>query len=299
MFFIDQLEIEKRIRVMRREFEKFGISDELRGYSWDSPPVEPINNKTLSVSDFIRICPTMRDLYLKYVEKLRLKPNVFMLSGLAYHEVISKTIFEIKKILYQESIDGAKLIELMLSNLEIPVNVCKKLDIDAENCIKLYKFLVIQTAAQIDRVLSKFPFASVESVISKALPPIVERQIDGSLVGLSSNLSVDIFTPYNVIADLKSGEEREQNFLTLAGYALALEADESTDVNFGFIIYLRFGKFVQFKIKHSLISDELRRQFLELRDEALDLIESEKDPGKAESCPKYCGFYGVCNETDS
>jgi CRISPR/Cas system-associated exonuclease Cas4 (RecB family) len=39
MLFTDW-EVEKRIKVMRKELEKFGISEELRGYSWDSPPVD-------------------------------------------------------------------------------------------------------------------------------------------------------------------------------------------------------------------------------------------------------------------
>jgi CRISPR-associated protein Csa1 len=221
-----------------------------------------------------------------------------MLSGLAYHEVVRSTIFEIKRLLYQEITDGSKLIERLFPKLEIPLEICKKLNVkDAEeNCLKLYRYLVIQIAASIDRVISKFPFADAENIVGKALPPFVEKRVDGSLLGLSENLSVDVFTPYNVIADLKSGEERDRNLLLLAGYALALEADEFTDVNFGFVVYLRFNRSVQFKLRHSLISDELRRQFLELRDEAIDLIESGIDPGKPESCSKYCCFYGVCNE---
>jgi len=47
--------------------------------------------------------------------------------------------------------------------------------------------------------------------------------VDGSLIGLSNN-------PSNTIADLKSGEFRDQNAVALTGYVLALEADEMTDL---------------------------------------------------------------------
>lgn len=147
---------------------------------------------------------------------------------------------------------------------------------------------------------TNYPYADADCIVGKALPPIVERKIDGTLVGLSDNLSVDFFIPYNAIADLKSGEIREQNEIALAGYALALESDESIDVNFGFIAYLRFKNgFINFKLRHILIGDEIRRRFLELRDEMIELIDSGKDPGKPEVCPKICYFYGVCNEADS
>jgi len=303
MFFVDTLEVEKRIRIMRKELEKFGISDELRGYNWDSPPVEPIEyGIKLSVSDFCGICQTMRDIYLKYVEGLKPKPNAYMLSGLAYHEVIKEALYQIKRLIYQRPVNGSEIIEELFSS-DIPDAICDRLNVNSsirENCRKFFKYIVIQCSSQIDRILAKYPYADADCIVGKALPPIVERKVDGSLIGLSENLSVDFFIPYNAIADLKSGEIRDQNTIALAGYALALESDEMTDVNFGFIIYLRFKNgFVNFKLRHILIGDELRRRFLELRDEMIELVDSGKDPGKPDSCPKNCCFYGVCNEADS
>jgi CRISPR-associated protein Csa1 len=303
VFFVDTLEVEKRIKVMRKELEKFGISEELRGYNWDSSPVEPVSyDVKLSVSDFCGVCQTMRDVYLKYVEGVKPKPNVYMLSGLAYHEVIKETLYSVKKMVYQNPVSGTEIIEELFSK-EIPEKICSKLDLNGsikENCEKLFKYLVIQCASQIDRILAKYPYADADCIVGKALPPIVERKVDGSLIGLSENLSVDFFIPYNAIADLKSGDTRDQNYIALAGYALALESDETTDINFGFIVYLRFKNgFVSFRIRHVLIGDELRRKFLELRDEMMELVESGRDPGKPDSCPKNCCFYGVCNESGS
>jgi len=297
MFLIDRFEVEKRVRIMRREFEKFRISEELRGYNWDSPPVEPNSSGIyLSLSDFYGTCPAMRDIYLKYVEGIKPALNTFMLRGLAYHEVIKEALIRIKGTIYNGVMNGIELME-KLQKVDIPAKVCERLNVEAKvECEKLFKYIILQCAAEIDRILSKFPYIDVDSLINKALPPVVERRIDGSFIGLSNNLSIDLFTPYNVIADLKSGEERERNLLILTGYALALESDEMTDVNFGFLIYLRIKNTIQFKIRHSLISDELRRNFLELRDEIFEVIESGVDPGKSTNCSKYCPYFGVCNE---
>ena len=111
----------------------------------------------------------------------------------------------------------------------------------------------------------------LKNIVGLAFPPFVERKIDGSLVGLSKNLSLDVFTPYSVIMDFKTGVERYEHRLAVTGYALALEADNETDVNFGFVVYIRFGKSIHFVQKEFTVSDELGREFLEIRDEIAEI----------------------------
>jgi CRISPR-associated protein Csa1 len=43
------------------------------------------------------------------------------------------------------------------------------------------------------------------------------------------------------------------------------------------------------------IGDELRREFIEMRDEAINVIHNNMDPGKPPTCPSYCIYYNVCN----
>jgi len=45
-----------------------------------------------------------------------------------------------------------------------------------------------------------------------------------------------------------------------------------------------------------VVGDELRREFIEVRDEIAELVDSGIDPGKPNQCPKFCSYYGVCNE---
>ena len=146
-----------------------------------------------------------------------------------------------------------------------------------------------------DEILSKYPDADEENIAGLALPPFVERKVDGSLVGLSKHLSVDVFTPH-IVLDFKSGYGRREHMLALAGYALAIEADDETDVNYGFLVYIRVDKNVHFRHVGLVVGDELRREFIEVRDEIAELVESGIDPRKSNQCPKFCSYYGVCNE---
>ncbi|WP_456328625.1 type I-A CRISPR-associated protein Cas4/Csa1 [Archaeoglobus sp.] len=301
MFFLDPIEVEKRIRKMRKCLEMFRISEELRGYNWDTPPVEPpSDNLRLSISDFFGFCESMRDIYLKYVEGVKPIPNKYMLAGLAYHEVFQETFRTVKRMLYQEPVSGAEILENLLDS-DLPDKICERLGVEdcREKCRALFKYILIQCAASIDRIGSKYPYADSDCLVAKAIPPVIEKKVDGSLLGLSNNLSIDFFVPYNAIADLKSGQKSEKHAVALAGYALAIESDECIDVNYGFIVYLRFrGKFVSFEVDNVFLGDEVRREFLEIRDEFFEIIESGKDPGKPKSCSKNCAYYGVCNEAD-
>ena len=128
-----------------------------------------------------------------------------------------------------------------------------------------------------------------------AIPPVIERKVDGSLIGLSRELSVDIYTPYNAVADLKTGEVRSFHPYTVAGYALALEAEDNIPINYGIITYVKvFQGIPRFRIKCFVVGNELRREFLEIRDEAYTLLDVGRDPGMPPKCPRYCPYYSVC-----
>ncbi|MCX8191510.1 MAG: CRISPR-associated protein Cas4, partial [Nitrososphaerales archaeon] len=81
------------------------------------------------------------------------------------------------------------------------------------------------------------------------------------------------------------------------GYALAIEAEEGTPVDFGFIVYIQIltHRLVpSFRLRYFVIGDELRREFLELRDEAYEIVSIGKDPGRPPRCPSYCPYYTIC-----
>jgi len=272
--------MDKRFRVLRQELSERPISNELRGWSYETPPIKPLSTSLrLGVGELAgRYCETLRDIYLKRVLGVRPPPNFKMARGIAFHEVMKVVLFDIKKFIYENLSGGGKslLTSLLPRSESVGFDAVSKAEaalgsrlsederkLVASSCSNLYEFLIIQGAAALDRTLSKYPHAEPDSVVNAAIPPVSERKVDGSFVGLSAELSVDIYTPYNAIADVKTGEVRSFHPLTLAGYALALESDEGIPIDFGFIIYVKLERRVpSFTIKPLIVGDEVRREFL-------------------------------------
>ncbi len=314
MFFLDRLDLDRRFRLLRKEIEARGISEDLRGWSFDSPPVQPpSDSKYLGVSEIAgRYCETLRDIYLRRICRIQPPPSVKLARGLIFHNICHRVLFEVKKLLFDRfsGVAGYEVAEYLLPRADDVVSKCindasfifnkitsEEQDMLRNEALSLYKFLVIQAAAKIDNTLSKYPHATSDSIVSIAVPPVIERKVDGSLIGLSSELSVDIYTPYNAIADLKTGEIRAFHPLTIAGYALALEAEENIPIDYGLIIYVKvINNVPRFRVRCFVVGDELRREFLDIRDEAYAILEVGRDPGKPSRCPSYCPYYPVCSK---
>jgi len=253
----------------------------------------------------------MRDVYLRRVLNVKPPPSVKMARGIVLHVVNRESISAVKRLLFSDEVEsGSELIEALLpltrDVVDRAINEAEahlaKLSDDVEDQLRIeasafFRFLAVQAAARVDQAISKYPHSDVDSIISVAVPPVVERKVDGSLVGLSRELSVDIYTPFNAIADLKTGEVREFHPYAATGYALAMEAEEGIPVDFGFVIYVQIepSRLVpSFRLRYFVIGDELRREFLELRDEAYEVVSVGRDPGKPPKCPDYCPYYIVC-----
>ncbi|MEM4482074.1 MAG: type I-A CRISPR-associated protein Cas4/Csa1 [Desulfurococcaceae archaeon] len=313
MFFLDKLDLDRRFRLLRKDLEVKGVSEELRGWCFDSPPVEPLSRSILfGVSELaMRYCQSMRDIYLKRILNVKPPPTIKMARGIVLHAVNRESLSAVKRLLFSgDARSGSELIEDLLP---LTRDIVNKAILEAERILSakigeaeerlrveasaFYRFLIVQAAARVDQAISKYPHSDVDSIVSVAIPPVVERKVDGSLIGLSRELSVDIYTPFNAIADLKTGEVRKFHPYAATGYALALEAEENIPVDFGFIIYVQIdpSKLVpSFKLKYFVIGDELRREFLEIRDEAYEIVSVGRDPGKPVKCPNYCPYYSVC-----
>ena len=225
MFFLDRLDLDRRFRLLRRELDARSVSEELRGWSFDSPPVEPPSRSVLfSVSELAgRYCQSMRDLYLRRVLNIKPPPSVKTARGVVLHIVNRESLLMVKRLLFSGDIgSGSGLIEALLPStgevVDKAIAEAEKLLAGLGDGVKgqlrveasaFFRFLAVQAAARVDQAIAKYPHADVDSIISAAVPPVVERKVDGSLVGLSRELSVDIYTPFNAIADLKTGEFRE------------------------------------------------------------------------------------------
>ncbi|MGC8912011.1 MAG: type I-A CRISPR-associated protein Cas4/Csa1 [Nitrososphaeria archaeon] len=313
MLMLDKSEVDKRLKLLRDELAQKPTSEELRGWNYDRPPVQPLSQSIrFGVGELAgRYCETLRDIYLKKILNVKPPPNVKMVRGIALHEIIKNVIFEVKKFIFNnpDSVGlellngllekGPDLASSALTKAEASIGALKEEErkLLLNECLNTYNFLLIQAAAKYDQTLSKYRYAEADSIVNIAVPPVAERKVDGSFVGLSSELSVDIYTPYNAIVDIKTGEARRFHPLTAAGYALAVECDENIPIDFGFILYLKFErKIPSFQVRYFVVGDELRREFLEIRDEALEIVESGRDPGMPSRCPEFCPYYPICKK---
>lgn len=309
MFFADPLELDRALRQLRSIYG--GVSDELRGWNWSndvlSPPLEGVYLGVSEVAN--RYCPTYRDIYLRRVLGRPAPYTYKTVRGWIYHAISSKTVQEVKSTLYLKSLcSGAELFhELLGRRDEILESIFKKyaasrylneqemegLRREAE---ALYSFLTLQASARLDRILSEIRRPELESVLAKAVPMDVERLVNGRLLGLSQELRVDLFTERRIVVEIKTGDVRPFHKYVLAGYALAIESDLEIPIDYGIVSYLwSDGRFVKVRNITYFIGDELRREFLELRDEAFNVIHNGVDPGKPANCPSYCIYYDLCN----
>lgn len=309
MFYISFAELDRKIRHLRSAAPQ--VSDYLRGWNWGNEYLTPpIDYVLLGVSEVAnRYCPTYRDIYLRRISGVKAPYTFKTVRGWVYHGVSSETLTQVKEYLYRMGavpgyiafrdllrIEG-KIINKTLSSFNVREEVSdEEYESLYSNAKTLYKYLVLQASSQVDRIISRIRYLTTDTLVSKVVPSVVERTVDGSLLGLSSQLRVDMLLERNVVLDIKTGSVRSFHKYTLAGYALAIEADLERPIDYGIISYLRIdGDFVKVNNHFFFISDELRREFLNLRDEAMEVLHSGVDPGKPPSCPSYCIYHQVCN----
>ncbi|MCA3763626.1 MAG: CRISPR-associated protein Cas4, partial [Cutibacterium sp.] len=77
--------------------------------------------------------------------------------------------------------------------------------------------------------------------------------------------------------------------LTLAGYAMVLEAVYEFPVDVGVTVYANFkDSRLHIEREFTVLGDELRMEFIEVRDEKQRMVADEIDPGPCEGCEAWC-----------
>jgi len=270
------------------------VDDELRGWNWDRPPVKPRAYFGLGVSEVSsKYCPTRRDVWLRRVVKA--KPDYGSAPQLRFgkvvHQIIHWVFTESRKMLTL-GYPGWIVYEELSSKT---IDLLRELGVGGEKwAIDFYKTVLLAIASE----------AEEAQAINGSIPAIgwtpwvTECKVDGSYIGLSSSLSIDALTEGGVIVEFKYGKPASFHKLTLAGYSLALEANLEVPFDYGILVYINGipSSRPKISVKPVYISNELRRWFLDERDEIIDMLLSEMEPPKPASCPMNCPFRGVCGK---
>ncbi len=240
-----------------------------------------------------KYCPTDRDVYLRYVEKVRPKIGANVALGKILHGVVSDCL---QAFLQRRNLDFGSWWQTVRWD-EIP----EKPESVREPCGKVWDFIAKTCEARLAEVSSRQPYASELDLLASAVPFLIEHKISGELLGLSGILSVDCYDYLRAIMfDLKVGSElRDWHRLSPVGYALVFESIHEVPVDICCVVCLSVenGK-INVKKDLFFASDELRRMWQEERDRKLEIVAERKDPGKPErsQCSESCMFFNACYE---
>jgi len=305
VYFVTEREKQYLVKGLIPKSRSADVAPELRGWNWNQPPLEPVYDTRLALYEVAgRYCPTARDIYVRRVLRARSEPSPAMVSGSYYHALLAEVITRAKRLLYQHGVAGSQeaLVALKEFPEQIEATALAGLDTGTAAQVReagraLWEFENLRIAARVMETISAHPHLGDDALISLAVPVVVEQRLDGSLIGLSSQLSADASVMSEaVVLDLKFGEPRDFHRLTTTGYAMVMESIYEYPVTIGCIVYAKFehGHWSVQKDFH-IIDDELRQRFIEERDEKMRIVAEQIDPGVPEGCPRWCQYYAVCH----
>lgn len=277
---------EERKRLLRGTIpraRKLGVDDTLRGWSWSSPPLLSPYEVPLGLSEVANAyCQTGRDVYARRVLDASPEPNEKMLLGGALHGALRDWTVHAKKTLYQH---GAEDVETAINHIRaFP-------DPELPEARAIVSYETDAAEFRLREALSQFPRIGTDALVAQVLPITLGQMLDGAFLGLSRRLSTDLLNLgepciLNIIFD---DHKRDFHPLTLAGYALVLEAVYEFPVDVGVTIYANFknGR-LRIEREFTTLGDELRMEFIETRDEKQRMVADELDPGPCEGCEEWC-----------
>ncbi|MEW6522248.1 MAG: type I-A CRISPR-associated protein Cas4/Csa1 [Bacillota bacterium] len=298
MYFFSDEERKYLLRGLLPRARAAGVAEELRGWNWHQPPLEPVFDVRLAMYEAAgKYCPTGRDLYLRRVLKHRLEPNRAMAAGTIYHQTVARVITAAKSLIYQL---GLADIDQLFARLRQPdlahVQVVPDAAEHEPRCRAIWDFEAARIIARIQEILAKQPYIGEDALVALAVPVVVEYKMDGTLLGLSRTLSTDAcMLAEPVVTYLKFGQRHDFHRLTTAGYALVMESVFEHPVNLGCVVYCQFkGHRLLIERDFHIIDDELRQWFIEERDTKARMLFEEADPGRSENCSGQCPGYQLC-----
>ena len=302
MYFLSEEERRYLLRKLLPEARENEVHPELRGWNWHNPPLAPVYDVRLGVYEVAnKYCPTGRDVYLRRVLGVKAPPNLLMVEGQLFHEAMAEIILQAKRVIYAQGVDcldGLQALEKPPAELLAKYQIPEDEKPEAQRKLELlWAFEHRRILTRVQDILARQPYIGPDSLVSLALPVVVEQKLDGRFLGLSPYLSADAFLfAEPMVLDIKFDKRRDFHRLSTTGYALVMESLFEFPVNVGCIVYPEFrdDRLIVRRDFH-LIDDELRQWFIEERDERMRMVEEEIDPGVAEECYAECPYWRECH----
>jgi CRISPR-associated protein Csa1 len=270
------------------------VGEELRGWRWGEPPVQPPPlGVRLSVSDVVGgYCESRRDLYLRRVVRVRAEPNGAMKFGAYIHEVFRRSLAALRRLVEGGAARGWELVQAFRPE-EVAREAASAVGAEPDpRGVELARYLAVQVAARVDEIAARTE-ADPISLAARAVPLLAEYVVDGRPLGLTLVRADALY--HNIVVEVKVGPPDDRHALALAGYALAVEADEEVPVDAGLLVYISFNGGVKLRAYPVAVGEGLRRDFLEERNRLMEMVASGSDPGLSPRCDDKCPFWRHCH----
>ncbi len=286
-----------------KSVERNPISEEWRGWNYH-------NDNLRTEFDDVRLpiyavaagyCASGRDVYLRFVKHMKPALSQAMITGVLYHSILSEVMEYSRRYIFSKDLDskfnigqylffrGKEVVERLLKSDDVKLGLKKGIlkqkgiEETKSNLEKLWNYDSTLIQATVSFYISKHPFINKDTLSTRALPLVVEQKLDGSKLGLSSNLSTDaVHLPgKTVVIDVKTGRRQDFHRLTTTGYALVLESIEKRPIDIGVIVYPSFNKnrsVPNIEMDVHPIADKLRKEFVEERNKKLKIVAEKTDP---------------------
>ena len=305
LYFLNDVERKVLLGRILPQARKVGVSDELRGWNWSNPPLQPLYPSE-GVPNYLvgsQYCTTARDVFVSKVRKVKGQSNIHIRTGSLVHDAVSTIVLSYVEKMAEPDFEKWWLVQA--PDIE-------RIDLDQDSpqvrkgagIRNLVKEVWAQTSSECKGAIlarkSEQPYATDHDVRASALPFLVEHKVNGKLLGLSGLLSLDCYDYlHGVIFDLKylrPGSATDSwRRLYCAGYAIVLESVYEVPVDLGCMVYISNvnGKLTITRDLF-LIGDDVRGWWLEERDKKLEIIAQKKDPGLPKKCYDACPYLKYC-----
>jgi CRISPR-associated protein Csa1 len=285
---IERKMLEKKIRPLTRTI---GVTEELRGWSWDRSPLKPYHDVSLPMYSICgKYCPTSRDVYLRHVLKKPGEVTYPISLGAIVHSTVNGAYKYVRSMNFNP--DFEKWYDAQGFKPQVNPELIKKY------ARIVWEYVLANAESRFREAISSQPYSVEEDMIMTAAPFMIEHKISGNLIGCSGILSVDCYDYlHNIIFDIKTGVKKgDFNFYRLyaTGYALVFESVYEVPVDIGGTVFLNF-KDDRLLVERDLfhINDDLRSWWIEERDKKSEMVYEEKDPGIAQ-CEGRCMYGALC-----
>ncbi|MFP3898016.1 MAG: CRISPR-associated protein Cas4 [Dehalococcoidia bacterium] len=296
----------------------------LRGYKRDDPillPAEFSHLKPLSVDDIASLyCPTRRDLFLLKKRRLRGSAMWGRIAGPLIEQFCKGLIDEYENLFTdgaRQSYESLKKLiqsystQFVTGNARL-INGLRRHSTSPTEDVTRFVLVLEYTGRYELAMLGADCFLNGDATgagpLLKRVPlehKSIEISPDARAIGISSPSKPDfLISSLQAVGDIKSGGAFKEFYpLTCAGYAMAYENHHGSgnDINFGLIYFVEtHSRTVCAARSYAfVIDDELRREFLDRRNEAFGvLLRDAADPPPLASREQYCKFCKYFSECD-